>query len=158
TGGLGGIGTELCKSIANRYGTRILIIGRTDLGRREGWTSELERDDSKSDRIRSLLALESAGVDFLYRVADVADSVAVERAIREAEQNWGLPLDGIFHMAGEVDISRCYGAMNESSISSLSLGEFESMFQAKVYGTWTLCQLLSSRPQLLFVAFSSVNG
>jgi len=158
TGGLGGIGTKLCQLLAARYQARVLIVGRTDLGSRGDWANLLELDTPKAARIRSLLALESAGLQVLYRQADVADTGALQQAILGAEAYWQQPLDGVFHLAGELHFEEHWKTMDQHWIASESLKAFERMFHAKVYGTWTLRQLLADRPSLLFVAFSSVNG
>jgi NAD(P)-dependent dehydrogenase (short-subunit alcohol dehydrogenase family)/acyl carrier protein len=158
TGGLGGIGTDVCKLLAQEYGARLLIVGRTEIGPRETWSNEVEQTSPKASRVRSLLALELSGADFLYVAADVADSTALGKAIATAERNWNQTLDGIFHLAGEVDLQEHYEAVEQHLTGSQSIEAFEHMFRAKVYGTWAIRELLNSRPNLLLVGFSSVNG
>ncbi len=80
TGGSGGIGQRLCRHLRERYGARLLIVGRRSIE---------ETDFQPLDGIR-------------HERADVGDYQAMETAVIRAEAARGAPLDAILHLAATV--------------------------------------------------------
>ena len=146
TGGLGGLGFELSRTLLERFQARLLLVGRTPLPKRRERLEALES-----------LALRCGG-EVMYRAADVADGDALRSAVGAAETHWRSELEGIFHLAGELDLAAHWDEMEDHLAVAEGAENFERLFRSKVYGTWNLGQLLEDRPEALWVAFSSVNS
>lgn len=135
SGGLGGVGEELSAWLLERWGARLLLVGRTA-------REELARDHRRD----SLERLRSLG-DVEYAAADVADAAAVERAVAQAEERWGQPLGGAFHLAGTFRRRRLADETAETLASAAA---------AKAAGAAALLHVLERRGDGFLVAFSSV--
>lgn len=103
TGGLGGVGVEVCRLLLAEYGCSLLLVGRSDLGcdRAEPVPTGdgLGQGHSAAERRAALAGLRRLG-EVLYQVADVADPDAMAAAIGAAERQFGRPLAGALHLAG----------------------------------------------------------
>jgi acyl-CoA synthetase (AMP-forming)/AMP-acid ligase II/acyl carrier protein len=133
TGGLGGIAVEIARYLLKNYDARLLLVGRTSL----------------AERLESYEELKRLG-DVTYESVDITDLEDVQRIVSEAETRWNCELDGVIHLAGTLQEQLLEHATRESVDATL---------RAKVFGTWTLHELLKSRRQdLLFISFSSVNS
>lgn len=157
TGGLGGLGAHVAKALLEQFGVRLLIVGRTALP-----PQDLQDDLSPGDvrlakRVRAHRMLESCG-SIMYSAAHVEDLPALERAVAEAQARWSCPLSGVLHLAGEGSLEVHWRTMDEHRVASAHPDSFEQMFAPKVYGTWTLLQLLKRHPEAALIAFSSVNS
>ena len=162
-GGLGGIGAQVAMFLMRAWAAKLIIIGRTILPERESWPEQLSGDAPWNARVQEYLALEAAtqnadGGEFVYRAVDVCDLDALDRLVAEAEARWRRPLAGIIHLAGEENLAQHLADMEQHRIIIERPQIFEAMFRAKVYGAWTLYQLLKPRPQASFIAFSSVHS
>ncbi|MEM9219993.1 MAG: SDR family NAD(P)-dependent oxidoreductase, partial [Cyanobacteria bacterium P01_F01_bin.150] len=159
TGGLGGIATGLAHNLYQHKQAKLILIGRTALPPRHEWSHHLDKDTPVANKIRQLQALEAITDNVTYHAADVCDAQALEQLVNESERHWQQPLDGVFHLAGEGNLNEHWQAMDERWLATETLETVEKMWQAKVYGSYTLAQqLLANRPNALFVGFSSVNA
>lgn len=158
TGGLGGVGVELARRLIQNYAARLVLVGRTPLPAKSEWPVHLDQKTTLARRIRNYQRLEETGGEFMYAVADVCDPVALQKAVAQANARWDKPLAGIFHLAGEGNLEHHWAEMDSHRITVETRQQFEMMFAPKVYGTWTLCQLLKDHPQATMVSFSSVNA
>jgi acyl-CoA synthetase (AMP-forming)/AMP-acid ligase II/NAD(P)-dependent dehydrogenase (short-subunit alcohol dehydrogenase family)/acyl carrier protein len=158
TGGLGGVGAHLAQYLTKHYGARLIIVGRTRLPERGEWASHMEQDTPVARRLRNYLAVEAAGGEFRYEALDVSDLAGLREAVEAAEATWQRPLAGVIHLAGEESLQRHWEEMDRHWVAEESVQTFEAMFRAKLYGTWTLYQLMEERPRAVFISFSSVNG
>ncbi|WP_226383175.1 hybrid non-ribosomal peptide synthetase/type I polyketide synthase [Burkholderia savannae] len=132
TGGLGGIGGELARHIAETApGAKLALIGR----QREGLT------DKQAARLR---ALEAAGADVLVLRADVADARQMRTAIAELHARFGQ-VNGIVHSAG-VEAS--------GLIETGAPDAWRRVLAAKVAGTHNLIDLVAA-DRLDFVVLCS---
>jgi amino acid adenylation domain-containing protein len=142
TGGLGGVGIVLSAFLLKEYKAHLLIVGRTKM-------PDLRRRDHASDRFGNLLDLQKLGGEVAYEPADVCDAALMHEVLSRAEERWGAPLDGVFHLAA--------AAHEESLIDETPQG-LASALAPKLSGTWALHRVLGDRLGTLFVTFSSVNG
>ncbi|HTC94824.1 MAG TPA: SDR family NAD(P)-dependent oxidoreductase [Terriglobales bacterium] len=158
TGGLGGIGAQLATFLMREYEAKVLLVGRTKLPAESEWRQTVQNGGKLAERIQNYRAIQSAGAECIYRAIDVADLPALRDGVAEAEAHWKQPLAGIFHLAGEGNLSDHWKAVDERGITAATINIFDSMFHSKVYGTWALFQLVADRPEVLFAGFSSVNS
>ena len=133
SGGLGGIGVALSRMLLQRFGCRLLLLGRT---RHESRLQELRNVATSPDHVR-------------FESVDIADSQQVIDTTRRAQADWNYAIDGVFHLAGFLADKPLVEETRET---------FEESLRAKVLGAQSLHGLVSDRPDALFVSFSSVNG
>ncbi|MDI4663602.1 SDR family NAD(P)-dependent oxidoreductase [Xanthobacter autotrophicus] len=125
TGGNGGIGRVLAKHLAARCRAKLLVVGRAAAG---------DVPD---------------GPDLLHRAVDVTDAVALEEAIRAAEDRFGGPLDGAFHLAG-VAPARMLADETPEGLAAA--------FAPKAVGARVVIEAMARRPGGFVVLWSSVNA
>ncbi|HEU5076494.1 MAG TPA: KR domain-containing protein, partial [Polyangiaceae bacterium] len=140
SGGLGGVGTELCSMLLSHFAARVLIVGRTPLDTRSGADGE----HSKSSQLKKLEALGNV----YYQVADVSDENALELAVARIEAELGQPLQGAFHLAG---------VYRELPLASESHEALSQALAPKVDGTRAMHEVVGRRgPGAFIVSFSSL--
>lgn len=150
TGGLGGIGTILAKLLIEKFKLKLLIVGRTNL--------DSVANSESNQRWQNWKEIEALKGDVLYRQTDLTDYEELEQLTAEAEQKWGCPLMGVFHLAGAGNLKTHWQVMNEHWVRNETEATFEMMFASKVYGTFNLYQLLQKRPEAVMISFASING
>ncbi len=150
TGGLGGVGLGLAEELARSCAARIVLLGRSALPQRDTWQEVVEREaaaaDGPEERIRKILAIEKLGSEVLILQADVADSLAMGRAIQQATERFG-GIDGVFHAAGIPGAGLVRFKTRQMVARALA---------AKVQGTRVLEEVLASLELDFVVLFSSV--
>ncbi|MGB0126281.1 MAG: SDR family NAD(P)-dependent oxidoreductase, partial [Rhodocyclaceae bacterium] len=131
TGGLHGLGLRVARWLADRGARHLRLMGR----RAPDALAAAEID-----------ALRARGIDVQVVQGDVADAVAVQRAVAEA-----VPaLAGVVHSAGALD---------DGVLASLNWQRFENVLAAKVRGSWNLHRLAGDLDFLvLFSSGASVGG
>ncbi|WP_224284974.1 SDR family NAD(P)-dependent oxidoreductase, partial [Streptomyces sp. LS1784] len=140
TGGLGGIAAELLPGLLREYGSRLLIVGRSDL---DSPTAEA------AERRSALRRLAAQGGQVTYRQADVTDRQQLAEVLAEAEREWQAPLDGVLHLAGGYRLAL---------LSDTDTEGWREAVRTKSEGTDHLIELVRQRPGAQFVAFSSMIG
>ncbi|HET8937022.1 MAG TPA: SDR family NAD(P)-dependent oxidoreductase [Polyangiales bacterium] len=149
TGGFGGIGLALARSLAQQEKARLVLVNRHPLpmpAERERWLEE-HPTDATSARIRSIQQLESLGAEVLVCSGDVADIDRMQEIVAEAEAHFG-PLNGVIHAAGVLD---------DAPIAIKRQPAVEQVFGPKVYGTLVLDSVLRDKQLDFFVVFSSTS-
>ncbi|MEU6391698.1 amino acid adenylation domain-containing protein [Streptomyces sp. NPDC046939] len=148
TGGLGGVGGEVAAHLLKTPGTRLLLLGRTELPAEDAWPEHLAGGGATADRIEVLRRLRTLG-EVRYACADVTDEAQVRAAVDEAAQAWGAPLTSVLHLAGVRD---------ERPVRELDAASWHRAVEAKAHGAWTLHRVAADHPVTAFTTFSSVNG
>jgi amino acid adenylation domain-containing protein/non-ribosomal peptide synthase protein (TIGR01720 family) len=149
TGGMGGIGLELARFLAETVQARIVLVGRTPLPPREEWAAWRESRgaaDRMSRRISQVEALEARGAEVLLLSADVANRGQMEDALSAAEARFGH-VDGVIHAAGVAP-----GGVIQLKTREMA----ERVLAAKVTGTLVLEALLKDREPDFLVLCSSL--
>jgi acyl-CoA synthetase (AMP-forming)/AMP-acid ligase II/thioesterase domain-containing protein/NADP-dependent 3-hydroxy acid dehydrogenase YdfG/acyl carrier protein len=149
TGGLGGIGSEIAKYLLQNYQARLVLIGRTPLPERSTWEKHLHQGETVSERIKTYLSLEQLGGDIIYEAVDICNLSELQQTVERICHNWQCDLDGVIHLAGTIETR----LLLEETVDS-----FASTLRPKVFGTWTLHQLIKNKTGSVFISFSSVNG
>ncbi|MDH6110588.1 acyl transferase domain-containing protein/acyl carrier protein [Kitasatospora sp. MAP12-15] len=131
TGGLGALGLVTAKRLVAEGARRIALLGRRAVGEEE------------AGRIREQLGTAAEVLFLRGDVGDAADLRRVAEQLKSAEH----PLGGIMHAAG---------GLADAPVSAQTWESIDSLFGAKVYGSWLLHELTADFPELdFFVAFSS---
>jgi acyl transferase domain-containing protein/acyl carrier protein len=102
TGGLGGLGLELAKHLAEKVKARLVLTARNALPDRAEWSDWLKShgaDDDIAERIQSVLQLERLGAEVLTAAADVSNETQMRRVIEDARDRFGA-INGVIHLAG----------------------------------------------------------
>jgi acyl transferase domain-containing protein/aryl carrier-like protein len=133
TGGLGALGLEVARWLAERGARHLVLMGR------RGASPEAEA---------ALAALREAGVDIAVAAADVASERAVRHALGAA-LSARPPLRGVVHAAGALDD----GVLLEQRWQRLA-----AVLAPKMLGAWTLDVVTRAAPLDFFVMFSSAAG
>jgi acyl transferase domain-containing protein/acyl carrier protein len=134
TGGLGGLGLTIARSMVEQGARHLALVGRRGKQGLDGQTSEL------------ISSLESQGAQIRVFAADVANRAQVAAMLDEIDRTMP-PLRGVIHAAGVLD---------DATILQQSRERFRTVMAPKVDGAWNLHQLTRSHPLDLFVLFSSV--
>jgi NAD(P)-dependent dehydrogenase (short-subunit alcohol dehydrogenase family)/acyl carrier protein len=131
TGGLGALGLETAKHLADRGATHLALFGRSE----------------PSDAARAAIeALEAKGVRVAVARADVANRSDLDRAIRSLPEEMSRPT-GVYHAAGVLD---------DGVVGQQSPERFERVMGPKAAGAWNLHEASSGLSVTEFVLFSSV--
>ncbi len=148
TGGLGGIGSEIAKYLLKRYKAKLLLVGRTPQPSRNTW-DDLQAGDTVRERIKTYLSLEQLPGAITYEAVDICNLTQLQQVVERVCDSWHSELNGVIHLAG---ITTRHLLLEETPDS------FVATLRPKVFGTWTLHQLIKNQQNSVFISFSSVNG
>jgi len=146
SGGLGGLGFELCRRLGRDSQARLLILGRSPL---KAEHPEQASTDASQPLLQRYQALLDEQIDCTYAQVDIGDQAAVFAQVKQAEMKWGQALDGIFHLAGVA---------YERPLSEESVESFTNLARPKCEGIIVLGELVKARKGTFLVAFSSLNA
>lgn len=102
TGGLGGVGLELARYLAQVAKARLVLTGRSAFPDRSDWDQWLsvhDEQDSISRKIRSIQAIEESGAETMVFEADVTDYERMREVRGNVEERFGQ-INGVIHAAG----------------------------------------------------------
>jgi NAD(P)-dependent dehydrogenase (short-subunit alcohol dehydrogenase family) len=131
TGGLGPLGLATAEWLIEHGARHLLLMGRRG---------------ADSDAEKRVAELRRTGAEVKVLQADVADPLALERAL-EAARGSQLPLRGVVHAAGVLD---------DGVIEQQSWERFAAVMAPKVDGGWLLHELTRPLDLDFFVSFSSL--
>jgi non-ribosomal peptide synthase protein (TIGR01720 family) len=135
-GGLGAIGLEVADCLGRATGGKIILTGRSGLPPRHQWAELAQQEGEISQCIRTILALEEAGVELAYYRADATDIGQMRSALQAAEQQFG-PIHGAVFAAG--------GAKDMAMLLESGRSECEAQLRVKREGLLVLEELLIER-------------
>ena len=132
TGGLGGVGLQVARAMAEQGARRLILLGRTALPPREQW-SRAAADSMIGLRIAAVRGLEAMGVAVHTPAVDVGDEAALRRFLDSyAAEGWP-PIRGVIHAAV---------ALNNGLAGAMGRARFDSVLQAKLRAAQALDRLL----------------
>ncbi|BCJ94415.1 hypothetical protein acsn021_19840 [Anaerocolumna cellulosilytica] len=134
TGGLGGIGIEIAKWIAESHKCKIALLGRS------------RQEDLPETELQIMEQLNSMGANVRYYSADVSDEDSLKAGINRVTEELGN-ITGIIHGAGIV--KDCI------SVNS-TLSKVKEVFAPKVRGTWLLNKLFCNKELDFMILFSGM--
>jgi acyl transferase domain-containing protein/NADPH:quinone reductase-like Zn-dependent oxidoreductase/NAD(P)-dependent dehydrogenase (short-subunit alcohol dehydrogenase family)/acyl carrier protein len=134
TGGLGGFGLEVARSLLAQGARHQALLSR--------------RGAASDDAAQALVQWQQQGLGVRAFAVDVADAKALQRTLREIRAT--MPeLKGVFHAAAVLD-DRPLEAQDRRSI--------DTAFAAKARGAWNLHQLTRAMALDFFVLCSSISA
>lgn len=130
TGGLGGLGFVMAKTLVQKGARHIVLAGRSEPKPEiKMWIDQVNHN----------------GVQVLIKKLDISDEIAAKKCFEELE-NEMPPVRGIFHAAGVSDMKK---------LESLDHESIQKVFQSKINGAWNLHKLSLGMNLDHFVMFSS---
>ncbi|PWW63313.1 non-ribosomal peptide synthetase/type I polyketide synthase [Actinokineospora spheciospongiae] len=146
TGAFGALGRLLCRTLVSRGARRLVLLGRTPLPERAWWDA-LDPAGKVGGAVRFVRDLEEAGAQVILAPIDVTDEAALTRWLAGYRRDHGLPLRGVFHLAGHV---------RDTLVPDMDRATFDAVHDPKVVGAWLLHRHLRDEPLDHFVLFASV--
>lgn len=144
TGGLSGVGFEMCKYLISHYDSSLIIVGRSDL-----------KNDNEKNANYELLKQNGNYVYYCQCSAD--DEKSIEAAISAAENATSLKLNKIIHSAGICDFNAHMTTPERFLIKNMDYKGYDSLFRAKVLGSVALGRI-AERRKTSVCFFSSTNA
>lgn len=130
SGGLGGLGLELARTLIDRGSTHIVLLARRD-------------PDAGEQAV--IDELNDAGPRVSVERADVADAEQVREAVGRARSRVG-PVRGVFHLAA---------VLRDAVLTNQDWAKFEAVLRPKALGAWNIHRAVASDPVDVFVLYSS---
>lgn len=151
TGGTRGIGYACAQHFAARHGVRKLVLtGRDRFPPRQAWPSVANESSDIASKIRSILALESQGVEVRVLSVDLTDAAALQASIDAVKSTLG-PIGGVLHCAGIADAET-------PAFIRKSLTAIDAVLAPKVVALDQLQRCFAKEALKFFVLFSSVSA
>lgn len=147
TGGLGGIGREIGKYLAQKYRAKLVLMDREPLIPRREWDAWLSRhseEDGVSKKILSVREMERWGAEVLVVGADVADLASIEQCIGQVKSQFGA-IHGAIHTAG---------VLRDGLFHNLDFDQFREALIPKVHGSLVLDRVLAADNLDFMILFS----
>ncbi|MFH8258791.1 SDR family NAD(P)-dependent oxidoreductase [Streptomyces roseolus] len=144
TGGLGGVGFEVCRHLLATTGCSLVLLGRTPLPEPSAPQGDGGALDARRRRLRELAQVGRVR----YLAVDSGDEDGLRAALAEVEADWNLPVAGAVHLAGLMD---------GVPVAELTPERLREVLAAKVEPALLLGRLIAERKGSI-VAFSSVNA
>ncbi len=132
TGGLGGVGLEIARWLAEQGARHLLLVGRSQ---------------PKKEIQPQLERLREIGAQLAIAQADVTDKTQLAALLATLDERY--PLRGIIHSAGVLD---------DGIILQQRWERFDAVLAPKVLGAWNLHELTQTCALDFFVLFSSMTG
>lgn len=148
TGGLGGLGSELAKWLAQQGTKYMLLIGNTVLPNRSEWPTL--QHAATQEKIAVITYLETMGVAVEYRAVDVCDKISMQSTITTVEHAWNKAIQGVFHLAGITTDS--------IPIAEMSAELLQKVLAVKMQGALVLHDVFNQHVLNYFVLFSSTSA
>ncbi|HEY3749713.1 MAG TPA: type I polyketide synthase [Pseudonocardiaceae bacterium] len=131
TGGFGGLGPDTARTLVELGARHLALVGR----RRPA--------DADLAAVRAELGPEVTVLAYAADIAEAADMTALFAAIAED----GPPLGGVVHAAG---------VLADKPVNAQTWANFDTVFRAKVHGSWLLHQATADLPDVrFFVGYAS---
>jgi len=146
TGGLGGLGMETARWLAEQGARHLVLIGRHVPPSEDG--SSDEPHGQTSQQVASVRELRARGVNVACVAADVADRAQLAVAIDQIETRGWPPLRGVVHAAG---------IGHPEKLVELTPETMAEVLRPKVKGAWALHHAVAGKPLDFFVMYSSAT-
>ena len=148
TGGAGGIGLEIGKTLAEKEKVNIVLIGKSFLPESEKWDEiiNLGRDTVLCNKLKGIRDIQSKGSNVVYYSADISEYEQISEVITGVRKNLGR-IAGVFH---------CAGVAGEKITINKQRDSIKAVLSPKVQGTWLIDHLTREDAPDFFVMCSSI--
>ncbi|MDD4111512.1 MAG: SDR family NAD(P)-dependent oxidoreductase [Herbinix sp.] len=148
TGGLGGIGLELSKYLANRNIIQLMLISRSKIADRSEWNDILAQHSNTKlcEMIHAIRDIEMKGSRVTCYSADVSRLDELSIVFEDIRINHGK-IDGVIH---------CAGIAGEGFMYKKEMETFQKVIRPKIHGACYLEYLVRNEKPDFFVLCSSV--
>ncbi|MGW3231189.1 type I polyketide synthase [Kitasatospora sp. NPDC001095] len=143
TGGLGSLGLDAARHLAERGARRLVLIGRRGLPPRSEW--DRVTDPAVAAQVAEVAALEAAGATVKVLRLDVSDLEAAARALDPAALDLP-PVRGIVH---------CAGVVSDALVDNSGPANLDTTMGPKADGAMVLHRLFPAGTLDFFTMFSS---
>jgi NAD(P)-dependent dehydrogenase (short-subunit alcohol dehydrogenase family) len=151
TGGLGALGLQAARVLAQRGAIRIVLASRRGLPPREAWTDLIDNphsDPSRAAAVQTIRDLERQGVAVETMVVDAADSEQMRSAVSSIRRRCGA-LHGVVHAAG---------VLRDGLLRNATKRQIEEVFRPKELAARALIEAAAGSDLDFVVLFSSLAG
>lgn len=131
TGGQGRIAANLAEYLAEKYASRIALIGRSP---------------KNSDTDHLIRRIQTAGGDAIYIQADCTDSVQMRNAVNEVISQYS-DIHGVFH---------CAGIISDKMLVNKTIADIKNVVSVKANGAVNLYEALKNVNTDFICFFSSI--
>ncbi|MEV7086136.1 amino acid adenylation domain-containing protein [Streptomyces sp. NPDC093085] len=146
TGAFGALGRLLCRFLVRRGARHLILVGRTPLPGRAVWRG-LDPESAAGRGAAFVKELEALGAHPVHACLDIADEGALAAWLAGYRAEDGLPVRGVFHLAGHV---------RDTLVPAMDRDAFDSVLAPKAAGAWLLHRELRAEPLDHFVLFASI--
>ncbi|MCR1766002.1 SDR family oxidoreductase [Burkholderia glumae] len=150
-GGLGELGLSVADYLASRAACTILLLNSSRFVPREQWDAWLAEHGAEhpySRKIERIRAMERRGATVRIERCDITDAQALGATLDAARARHGA-IHSVIHAAGRVE---------NGMIDNKDIAHFDTVFAAKVYGTYHLLAYLRRHPVTKLILCSSMNS
>ncbi len=147
TGGLGGVGLETARWLAERGARHLVLAGRSGMPPRAQWDGE--QDAATRGRIEAIGRIEALGATVYPESLDAADAAAVDRLLRAPRADARPPIRGIVHAAAVAD---------DCLIDKLDVASLRKVLRPKLVAAAVLAEASSGLALDFFVMYSSLGS
>jgi 3-oxoacyl-(acyl-carrier-protein) synthase/NAD(P)-dependent dehydrogenase (short-subunit alcohol dehydrogenase family)/acyl carrier protein len=148
TGGTGGIGLEVTKSLASQNKIKIILISRSKFPERSEWEAIIKKGDNirEINKIKLIMDVEKNGSQIFFYHFDISDYEQAKNKYAEIRNKFGR-INGIVH---------CAGIRGENIISRSSKESFMKVFASKVNGLCILHDIFKKDKIDFYLLCSSI--
>ncbi len=147
TGGLGGVGLETARWLAERGARHLVLAGRSGMPARDLW--DTPRSEAQRSQVAAIRRIEALGAAVYPVSLDVTDEAAVTRLL-QGEPGAALPpVRGIVHSAGVTA---------DCLIDRLDFASFGKVLHPKLRGSVALARASRGLKLDFFVLYSSLGS
>ncbi|MBS4097950.1 MAG: amino acid adenylation domain-containing protein, partial [Sulfuricella sp.] len=148
SGGLGNIGLEIARDMAQRGAGTLVLIGRTPLPERAAWQT-IAPESRDGQRIAAIRHIESQGATVVAVALDIADETAFRAWLAAFESAGQPPIRGVVHAAGFAD---------RKPVAELDAAALAAHLAPKMGGALVLDRCLANAPLDFFMMLSSASA
>ncbi len=148
-----GLGLVYAKYLAQDLQAKLILVGRSTLPEKhqwEQWIVSHSQQDTVSQCLRKMQALETSGAEFLFFNADLTDQSKMQSIVTQAYEKFGQ-INGVIHAGTMGDRSSCL-------IQELNVEECHHQFKSKVQGLMTLAQVFEGKKLDFYLLQSSLSS
>ncbi len=150
-GGVGNIGFQLSKYLAQQVKARLVLVSRTPLPPRDQWDGPTEYPKDIARKIDKIRQLEALGAEVSIHSADIADEQRMREVVAHTLRQWGT-LNGVLHAAGIFE----WRTVN--FLKEMGVKECQMQFNSKIDGLLALERVLPDQPLDFCILTSSISS